>query len=118
MSRLEAARGLATPLLVAVKVQTALVAALREVDPAILSDELRAMVEAEHVGSFRTKSRVSLFAVPDGLARAGDATMRSREARAVAARSGTPPTHGLTPMRAQLARLTRRELRAAPRSEG
>ncbi len=28
--------------------------------------------------------------------------MCGREALAVAARSGTPPTHGLTPMRAQL----------------
>ena len=52
ISRLEAARGLAMPLLVAVKVQTALVAALRAMDPAILSDELRAMVEAENVVSF------------------------------------------------------------------
>ena len=45
----EAAQGLATPFPVVVKVQMALAAALRAVDPAILNAELRAMAEAEHV---------------------------------------------------------------------
>ena len=44
--RLELAKGLATPLLVAVKVWTALAAALRTIDPAHLSDEARTMVAA------------------------------------------------------------------------
>jgi len=49
VSRIEAGKQFGTPLLVAVKVQTALAAALRTVNPAILSDELRSMAEAEHV---------------------------------------------------------------------
>jgi transcriptional regulator with XRE-family HTH domain len=41
VSRLEAGRGLATPMLVVLKINLALRAALREVDPALLNDELR-----------------------------------------------------------------------------
>ncbi len=52
VSRLEAGRGLATPLLVAVRIRVALTEALRAVDPALLSDELRHMVDDEHVIAF------------------------------------------------------------------
>jgi transcriptional regulator with XRE-family HTH domain len=49
VSRFESGKQLGTPLLVAVKVQSALVVALRSVNPDILSDELRAMAEAEPI---------------------------------------------------------------------
>jgi transcriptional regulator with XRE-family HTH domain len=52
VSRLEAGRGLATPLLVAVRIRLALIEALRAVDPAFLSDELRQMLDGEHVVAF------------------------------------------------------------------
>jgi len=45
VSRLEAGRGLATPLLVLMKIHVPLVRALRRLDPAILNDELRRMLE-------------------------------------------------------------------------
>jgi transcriptional regulator with XRE-family HTH domain len=52
VSRLEAGRGLATPLLVAVRIRLALIEALRAVDVALLRDELRQMVDDEHVVTF------------------------------------------------------------------
>jgi transcriptional regulator with XRE-family HTH domain len=52
VSRLERGRALATPLLSVLKIQAALSAALRTIDPAILSDDLRAMIEREHVVAF------------------------------------------------------------------
>ena len=52
VSRLEAGRGLATPLLVAVKIRLVLIEGLRALDPALLSDELRRTVDAEHVVAF------------------------------------------------------------------
>ena len=45
VSRLEAGRGLATPLLVLMKINVPLVSALRRLDPSILNDELRRMLE-------------------------------------------------------------------------
>jgi len=45
VSRLEAGRGLATPLLVLMKLNVPLVSALRRLDPSILNDELRRMLE-------------------------------------------------------------------------
>jgi transcriptional regulator with XRE-family HTH domain len=45
VSRLEAGRGLATPLLVLMKINVPLVRALRRLDPSILNDELRRMLE-------------------------------------------------------------------------
>jgi DNA-binding XRE family transcriptional regulator len=47
ISRLEAARGLATPLLTVVKVQQVLVDGLRAVEPALLTQAWRAMIEAD-----------------------------------------------------------------------
>ncbi|HLY36956.1 MAG TPA: helix-turn-helix transcriptional regulator [Candidatus Binatia bacterium] len=47
VSRLEAGRGLATPMLVVLKINLALRAALRDVDPALLSDDLRRVLEIE-----------------------------------------------------------------------
>ena len=47
VSRLEAGRGLATPMLVVLKINLALRAALRDVDPAMLSDDLRRVLEIE-----------------------------------------------------------------------
>jgi transcriptional regulator with XRE-family HTH domain len=47
VSRLETARGLATPLLVAVKVQLAVTGALRGLDPATLSPEVRRALEVQ-----------------------------------------------------------------------
>ena len=41
MSRLEAGRGLATPLLIVIKVHAALAGALRAFDPALVDDEIR-----------------------------------------------------------------------------
>jgi transcriptional regulator with XRE-family HTH domain len=49
VSRIESGKQLGTPLLVAVKVESALIAALRTLNPDILSDELRSMAEAEQV---------------------------------------------------------------------
>jgi transcriptional regulator with XRE-family HTH domain len=47
VSRLEAGRGLATPMLVVLKINLALRAALRDVDPALLSDDLLRVLEIE-----------------------------------------------------------------------
>ena len=47
VSRLEAGRGLATPMLVVLKINLAMRAALRDVDPALLSDDLRRVLEIE-----------------------------------------------------------------------
>jgi transcriptional regulator with XRE-family HTH domain len=44
ISRLEAGRGLSTPIVVAVKVHRALVERLRRVDPALLRDDVRRML--------------------------------------------------------------------------
>jgi len=46
VSRLEAGRGLATPLLVLMKIHLPLVRALRGLDPSLLNDELRRMLDA------------------------------------------------------------------------
>ena len=46
VSRLEAGRGLATPLLVLMKIHVPLLRALRGLDPSILNDELRRMLDA------------------------------------------------------------------------
>jgi len=48
VSRLEAGRGLATPMLVVLKINLALTRALRRVDPTLLSEELRRVLEIEH----------------------------------------------------------------------
>lgn len=48
VSRLEAGRGLATPMLVVVKIHLALTRALRRVDPSRLDDELKRVLEIEH----------------------------------------------------------------------
>jgi transcriptional regulator with XRE-family HTH domain len=48
VSRLEAGRGLATPMLVVLKINLALTRALRGVDPSMLNDELRRVLEIEH----------------------------------------------------------------------
>lgn len=47
VSRLEGGRGLATPLLVVLKINIAMRRALLEVDPALLNEELRQAVEIE-----------------------------------------------------------------------
>jgi transcriptional regulator with XRE-family HTH domain len=47
VSRLEAGRGLATPMLVVLKINLAMRRALRDVDPALLSDDLRRVLEIE-----------------------------------------------------------------------
>jgi transcriptional regulator with XRE-family HTH domain len=47
VSRLEAGRGLATPMLVVLKINIAMRRALREVDPALLNDDLRRVLEIE-----------------------------------------------------------------------
>ncbi|MFN8545104.1 MAG: helix-turn-helix transcriptional regulator [Candidatus Binatia bacterium] len=47
VSRLETARGLATPLLVVLKVQRAVAEQLRRLDPAILSPELRGTLDLQ-----------------------------------------------------------------------
>ena len=47
VSRLEGGRGLATPMLVILKINLAMRRALREVDPALLNDELRRALEIE-----------------------------------------------------------------------
>jgi len=47
VSRLEAGRGLATPMLVILKINLALRRGLREIDPALLNDELRRVLEIE-----------------------------------------------------------------------
>jgi transcriptional regulator with XRE-family HTH domain len=47
VSRLEAGRGLATPMLVVLKINLALTRALRTVDPTLLSDEIRRVMEIE-----------------------------------------------------------------------
>ena len=49
ISRLEAGGGLATPLLVVVKIRLVLIEGLRALDPALLSDELRRTVDTEQV---------------------------------------------------------------------
>jgi len=46
VSRLEAGRGLATPLLVVLKIDVALRAALRTMDPSLLSAETRSLLDA------------------------------------------------------------------------
>lgn len=48
VSRLEGGRGLATPMLVILKINLAIRRALREVDPALLNDELRQALEIEN----------------------------------------------------------------------
>jgi transcriptional regulator with XRE-family HTH domain len=48
VSRLEAGRGLATPMLVVLKINLALTRALRKFDPRLLSDELKRVLEIEH----------------------------------------------------------------------
>ncbi len=48
LSRLEAGRGLATPLLVFMKVGLELRARLRELDPVILNEEMQRFLELEH----------------------------------------------------------------------
>jgi transcriptional regulator with XRE-family HTH domain len=45
VSRLEAGRGLSTPILVAVKISAALARGLRALDPAILRDDVRRLLE-------------------------------------------------------------------------
>jgi transcriptional regulator with XRE-family HTH domain len=53
VSRLEAARGLATPLLVVVKIALAIAGELRKLDPTILDPELRRALESpEPFGPF------------------------------------------------------------------
>jgi transcriptional regulator with XRE-family HTH domain len=47
VSRLEAGRGLATPMLVVLKINLALTHALRKVDPSLLNPELRRVLELE-----------------------------------------------------------------------
>jgi hypothetical protein len=47
VSRLEAGRGLATPMLVVLKINLAMRRALRDVDPALLSDDLRRVLQIE-----------------------------------------------------------------------
>ena len=47
VSRLEAGRGLATPMLVVMKINIALRRAIRDVDPALLNDDLRRVLEIE-----------------------------------------------------------------------
>src|ERR1043165_8224763 len=47
VSRLEAGRGLATPMLVILKINLALRRALRDVDPSLLNDELRRVMQIE-----------------------------------------------------------------------
>jgi len=47
VSRLEAGRGLATPMLVILKVNLVLRRALRDVDPALLNDDLRRVLQIE-----------------------------------------------------------------------
>lgn len=49
VSRLEAGRGLATPLLVVVRIHRTLHRALRALDPALLNDDLRRALELEDV---------------------------------------------------------------------
>ena len=46
VSRLEAGRGLATPLLVLMKINLPLIRALRAQDPSVLNDELRQMLDS------------------------------------------------------------------------
>jgi transcriptional regulator with XRE-family HTH domain len=47
VSRLEGGRGLATPMLVVLKINLAMRRALRDVDPALLSDDLRRVLQIE-----------------------------------------------------------------------
>jgi transcriptional regulator with XRE-family HTH domain len=47
VSRLEAGRGLATPMLVVLKINLAMRRALRDVDPALLNDDLRRVLQIE-----------------------------------------------------------------------
>jgi transcriptional regulator with XRE-family HTH domain len=47
VSRLEAGRGLATPMLVVMKITLAIVRGLRALDPAVLNDELRRLMQVE-----------------------------------------------------------------------
>jgi transcriptional regulator with XRE-family HTH domain len=47
VSRLEGGRGLATPMLVVLKINLAMRRALREVDPALLNDDLKRALEIE-----------------------------------------------------------------------
>ncbi len=48
VSRLEGGRGLATPMLVILKINLALRAAVRDLDPTLLNDDLRRVLEIEH----------------------------------------------------------------------
>lgn len=47
VSRLEAGRGLATPMLVVMKITLAVVRGLRALDPSVLNDELRRLMDVE-----------------------------------------------------------------------
>jgi transcriptional regulator with XRE-family HTH domain len=47
VSRLEAGRGLATPMLVVLKINLAMRRALRDVDPALLNDDLRRVLQID-----------------------------------------------------------------------
>lgn len=47
VSRLEAGRGLATPMLVVLKITLAVVRGLRALDPSVLNDELRRLMDVE-----------------------------------------------------------------------
>ena len=47
VSRLEAGRGIATPMLVILKINLAMRRALREVDPTLLNDDLRRVLDIE-----------------------------------------------------------------------
>src|SRR5262245_27726772 len=51
VSRLEGGRGLATPMLVVLKISLAMRRALLEVDPALLNDDLRLALEFDHLVS-------------------------------------------------------------------
>jgi transcriptional regulator with XRE-family HTH domain len=48
VSRLEAGRGLATPMRVVLKIHLALTRALRRVDPSLLDEQLKKVLEIEH----------------------------------------------------------------------
>jgi transcriptional regulator with XRE-family HTH domain len=49
VSRLEAGRGLATPMLVILKINLAVARALRALDPALLNEDLRRALDFEHL---------------------------------------------------------------------
>src|SRR5438445_10153434 len=64
VSRLEAGRGLATPMLVVLKINLALRRALRDVDPSLLNDDLRRVLQIEERISPRIGD-VGFEALPD-----------------------------------------------------